>query len=80
MGKTMRFDHLNKLHTPISRDDNLTQNSMGVGTSEDFDSLVQPAPDPKFCVCGFLFQLAGDPHMTRNLVHSLLCAKMINIQ
>jgi hypothetical protein len=41
---------------------------MGVAMGEDFDPLVQLAPDPKFCGCGyeFLFQPAGDPHPTRN--------------
>lgn len=29
---------------------------MGAGTSEDFDPCVQPALDPKFHGCGFLFQ------------------------
>jgi hypothetical protein len=55
---------------------------MGVGMGEDFDPWVQPAPDPKFrgCMCGFLFQPAGDPHPSRNPVHSLFRTKMINIQ
>ena len=62
------------------RDDNLTHNPeiqwipdpLGVGTCEDFDSWVQPAPDPKFrgCECGFLLEPAGDLHLTRNLVYS----------
>ena len=52
------------------------------GMGEDFDPRVRPTPDPKFygCGCGFLFQPAGDPHPTRNPVHSLFCAKMIKIQ
>jgi hypothetical protein len=52
----------------------------GVGTSEDFDPWVQPAPDPKFCGCGFLFQPVGDPHLTQNMVHSLFCGKISKIQ
>jgi hypothetical protein len=53
---------------------------MGAGTSEDFDPWVQPALDPKFRGCEFLFQPVGDPHPTRNLVSSLFYAIMIKIQ
>jgi hypothetical protein len=72
------------------RDDNLTSkpeirhvpNTMGASAGEYFDPWVQPALDLKFCGCGyeFLFQPVGDPHLTQNFVHSLVCAKMFKIQ
>jgi hypothetical protein len=44
-------------------------------TGKNFEPRVQPAPDPKFrgCGCVFLFQFAGDPHPTQNLVYYLSC-------
>ena len=49
---------------------------MDVDTNEDFDSWMQPTPDPKRG-CGFPFQPAGDAHSTRNLVYSLFLQKIL---